>query len=471
MSHRVDQSDLPGGNCISTDAAAHDHAGDSSWLPVIACLGGLTTIAIALAFSLGNPRSIVAAPAPAGASASARPTFDFKNSIRPLFEKYCVECHSGTDPEAGLDVKVMLDGGVPAHRKTWEKAFALVRLENMPPADSEQPTKAERELLTRWMDDSLFFVDCKKPIDPGRVTVRRLNRSEYNNSIRDLMGIDFEPARDFPSDDVGYGFDNIGDVLTVPPLLIEKYLDASEQVVQRAIATPESLVVEKTIRGTEFINDKASDIGDGTRILVTNGELIVPVKVEFAGKYKATISAYADRAGDDPAKMELRQNGKVLKEFEVRRRSNSPGFTQEVELPAGESKLAVAFTNDFYDEEKKQDRNLYVQSLSLKGPIGADEELKKRECPGRPRDAGRQDVARSRGPSQSAVADAPLRVSQAGDGRRSQQVREVCVDGHEEGAIVRTRNAGGSAGRAGVTRLPVPRGERSRDGCVWAGRA
>ena len=334
--------------------------------------------ALLLAFSPGDRGLVAAAPAQSS-SASPRPTFDFKGRIRPLFEKYCVECHSGAAPDAGLDLKVMLDGGVPSHRKTWEKAFGLVRLENMPPADADQPTKAERELLVQWMDDSLFYVDCKKPIDPGRVTVRRLNRSEYNNAIRDLMGIDFEPARDFPNDDVGYGFDNIGDVLTVPPLLIEKYLDASEQVVARAITTPESMEVEKTIRGTEFENPKAADIGDGVRILVTNGELIVPVKVEVAGKYKATISAYADRAGDDPAKMELRQNGKTLKEFEIRgRRSEVKGYEYEVELPAGESKLGVAFTNDFYDEEKKQDRNLYVRSLSLKGPIGAQDEVRKR---------------------------------------------------------------------------------------------
>ncbi|OAI57515.1 hypothetical protein AYO47_08025, partial [Planctomyces sp. SCGC AG-212-M04] len=380
MSQRVDPIDLQGGNCISAGPDAHSFRAASPWLSVAACLAGLATLAIILTLSLGDSASIAATPAPAAASNAVRPTFDFKNSIRPLFQKYCVECHSGSAPEAGLDMKVMLDGGIPPHRKTWEKAFALVRLENMPPADADQPTKAERELLTRWMDDALFFVDCKKTIDPGRVTVRRLNRSEYNNAIRDLMGIDFEPARDFPLDDVGYGFDNIGDVLTVPPLLIEKYLDASEQVVQRAIATPESLVVEKTIRGTEFINPKAADVGDGLRILVSNGELIVPVKVDFAGKYTASITAAADKAGDEPAKMELRQNGKVLKEFEVKRRSPTPGFAFDVDLPAGESKLVVAFTNDFYDQEKKQDRNLYVQSLSLKGPLGADQELKKRNA-------------------------------------------------------------------------------------------
>ncbi len=69
---------------------------------------------------------------------------------------------------------------------------------------------------------------CVLTPDPGRVTLRRLNRVEYNNTIRDLFGVDFRPADDFPSDDVGYGFDNIGDVLSLPPLLMEKYLAAAE---------------------------------------------------------------------------------------------------------------------------------------------------------------------------------------------------------------------------------------------------
>src|SRR6185503_10649065 len=71
--------------------------------------------------------------------------------------------------------------------------------------------------------------------DPGRVTIRRLNRTEYNNTIRDLVGVDFQPAEDFPSDDIGHGFDNIGDVLTLSPVLMERYLAAAESVMQRAI--------------------------------------------------------------------------------------------------------------------------------------------------------------------------------------------------------------------------------------------
>ena len=102
----------------------------------------LAAASLVISLAGGNSEALVAAQAPA--KPAARTTFDFQRQVRPLFEKYCVDCHSGTDPEAGLDVKQMLDGGVPKHRKVWEKALALVKLDNMPPADSEQPTNTER---------------------------------------------------------------------------------------------------------------------------------------------------------------------------------------------------------------------------------------------------------------------------------------------------------------------------------------
>ena len=105
----------------------------------------------------------------------------------------------------------------------------------MPPEDRPQPSREEVGQLTRWIKSARQAEDCGRTFDPGRVTIRRLNRAEYNNTIRDLVGIDFHPADDFPSDDVGYGFDNIGDVLSMPPILLEKYLAAAETISEEAI--------------------------------------------------------------------------------------------------------------------------------------------------------------------------------------------------------------------------------------------
>ena len=110
-----------------------------------------------------------------------------------------------------------------------------VRSGDMPPDDEDkQPTLDERERIMKWIELVVFAIDPDHP-DPGRVTIRRLNRAEYNNTIRDLVGVDFQPADDFPADDSGYGFDNIGDVLSLPPVLFERYLAAAEKIMSTAI--------------------------------------------------------------------------------------------------------------------------------------------------------------------------------------------------------------------------------------------
>jgi hypothetical protein len=160
----------------------------------------------------------------------------FGDDIKPLIARYCSDCHGGERPKGGLNLARYADDlGVVKDRKFWGRVVEYVEAGEMPPEGKPQPTQAERARFTEAIEDVLGQVDCGRESDPGRVTIRRLNRAEYNNTIRDLVGIDFHPADDFPSDDVGYGFDNIGDVLTLPPLLFEKYLAAAEAIAEKAI--------------------------------------------------------------------------------------------------------------------------------------------------------------------------------------------------------------------------------------------
>src|SRR6266446_8379983 len=161
-----------------------------------------------------------------------RPVGDaaFQTQIKPLLSKYCFGCH-GEKKKGDLDLRVYTDeASVLRDRKTFAKVAKNLQAHEMPPEKKPQPTPEERELITAWIQSEIFKCDCDHP-DPGRVTIRRLNRAEYNNTIRDLVGVDFQPADDFPADDSGYGFDNIGDVLSLSPVLLEKYLAAAEKIV------------------------------------------------------------------------------------------------------------------------------------------------------------------------------------------------------------------------------------------------
>jgi hypothetical protein len=123
-----------------------------------------------------------------------------------------------------------------------------IHTREMPPAEHpDQPTAPEREAMAKWIDDAINKLDTSGPRLAGRVVWRRLNRVEYRNTVRDLLGVDFDP-RDFPSDDVGYGFDNIGDVLSIPPLLVEKYVAAAKKIADLAVAGPKKDALIFTVK-------------------------------------------------------------------------------------------------------------------------------------------------------------------------------------------------------------------------------
>ncbi len=158
----------------------------------------------------------------------------FQADVRPLLAQYCYGCH-GARKKGGLDLRVYSNtASVLQAREEFQKVLRNLRGHIMPPEHKPQPTPAQREMLAAWLQSELFYCDCAQP-DPGRVTLRRLNRTEYNNTIRDLLGVTWQPAEDFPADDVGYGFDNIGDVLSLPPVLLEKYLASAEKVLSAVI--------------------------------------------------------------------------------------------------------------------------------------------------------------------------------------------------------------------------------------------
>jgi hypothetical protein len=165
----------------------------------------------------------------------------------------------------------------------------------MPPAKKPHPSAEEQQKITHWIKSAVFRVDPQNP-DPGRVTLRRLNRAEYHNTIRDLMGVEYDTQGEFPPDDTGFGFDTIADVLTISPMLLEKYMMAAQKIVAQAL--PEKIDWAKIGKYTRFFPRKAPDQARERRLYARE------VLENFARKAfrrpvdAATVSRLTDLAED-----------------------------------------------------------------------------------------------------------------------------------------------------------------------------
>ena len=160
----------------------------------------------------------------------------FRKEAQPILVSYCYDCHGDGMAKGNVAFDELKTDDALLNHDLWLKVLKNVRANIMPPVKKSRPTAQERKRLEHWIKTSAFGIDPQNP-DPGRVTVRRLNRVEYRNTIRDLMGVDFKVELEFPPDDTGHGFDNIADVLTLPPMLLEKYLEAAKTIVAKAVPT------------------------------------------------------------------------------------------------------------------------------------------------------------------------------------------------------------------------------------------
>ncbi len=163
----------------------------------------------------------------------------YARSVQPVLEKYCYACHNEKLKTADLSLEALREAGIAAKQPgVWDRVRNKLAAGQMPPSGLPAPTHAESAAVTAWIEalNGKTEVSANLPDgSPGRVTARRLNRVEYTNTVRDLLGVHTSAADEFPVDDAGYGFDNIGDVLTISPLLMEKYIGAAKKISRLAV--------------------------------------------------------------------------------------------------------------------------------------------------------------------------------------------------------------------------------------------
>src|SRR5580765_2678307 len=267
------------------------------WRFPVCCARSILSLSSVLGFLVFsiNPGS-----ARAGESSAIN---DFRKTVQPILKEYCYDCHGDGANKGGIAFDELKSNDQILNHDLWVKVLKNTRAGLMPPLKKPHPAAEQQEAIEKWAKYEAFGIDAKDP-DPGRVTVRRLNRVEYKNTIRDLMGVDYDTEGEFPPDDTGYGFDTIADVLTLSPMLLEKYLDAARTIVGKAVPTSGGTPAEKIIQGRSF-KGAGTQTGDSGR-----GGLLLPYyekatasktfKADHAGHYELVLDVTAtERFVDD----------------------------------------------------------------------------------------------------------------------------------------------------------------------------
>ena len=305
----------------------------------------------------------------------------FEQAVQPVLKQTCAMCHNEKLASGGLDITAFLDqASVIEKREGWQRILSKVHTGEMPPKGVPRPSAERLQAFEAYVQDSFDRVDRAAKPDPGHVTARRLNRAEYANTVRDLLGVHFSADEEFPPDDSGYGFDNIGDVLTVSPVLLQKYLAAAEKIAARAIgADPlpkpglfnkKSKILRKDLDTVEFTD-----------------------RVEFDADYivSAEIAGHRGPQGK-PVTLVISVDGKPLKTVEVPSARTEvtrlAGSTQRVSEPVrvflteGPHLFRAQFINDdFFKDEKdirpashlNSNKNIFTETMQISGPFAPKE--------------------------------------------------------------------------------------------------
>lgn len=292
----------------------------------------------------------------------------FNDQLLPLLRTYCFDCHGESDGEGDVSLaKYRSADDLRKHREVWLRTLRQVQAGAMPPPDADPLDSATRKQLIQVIDSLANSVDCVQHPNPGRVTLRRLNRAEYRNTVQDLLGVDYQPAASFPGDDVGYGFDNIGDVLSLPPLLMEKYLTAAETIAGQAIVTPPPPRLYRfDERAVKAIGADKYSNRDGRLTMASHGTVSVRPEIPFVGTYKLILTAGGSQGGDQPVRVQVKLADKEIAVIDVPEEQGQD-YQLPLRLPPGTRELSFSFINDFYDPKNKIDRNLDLYHIHIEG--------------------------------------------------------------------------------------------------------
>ena len=333
-----------------------------------------------------KPKARRAAPAgPAEEAISPAVADAFKQNVGPLLTKTCSQCHNDRLASGGMNLLAFTDPkSFHSSRTAWETIVRQVRGGEMPPRGLPRPAQPEIDAFVKTVEDAFERIDKSLKPDPGRVTARRLNRSEYSNTIRDLLGMEFRADRTFPTDDSGEGFDNIADVLTISPLLMEKYLNAAERIATRALGLetlPKPVETPYSMRAA--VSGAPAVGGSGSIRRLGPSAIEVTHRFEFDGEYTLRVGLPGDRgAQGKPVKMNVWVDGKLATSRDIETKPSglvyfNPYSEEQFRLAISEGERTIRIgivddefiktlpERDYYSTRK----NKFPDSLTVVGPF------------------------------------------------------------------------------------------------------
>lgn len=296
------------------------------------------------------------------------------DEIEPILMDFCYDCH-GDGMDKG-DFAMDDYETVAKHLEdfdVWYETWKNVRSNLMPPADKPQLSDEDRAKVLAFIETSVFKIDRENP-DPGRVTIRRLNREEYRHTIKDLLRIDFDVDDILPPDDTGYGFDTIGDVLSISPLLMEKYLEAAEAVVERAVPTNGPEIVEWWLNKKEFRDVRSKDWSvdwmpfdharkmEGKPWINYDGDYEIRIDFRVRGSDGATSNTGTLKVGVDDKELASRKLGwDVSRTLSLRTKAKLKKERAQT--------LWVAVESGEPAQEGQQKLAVVVDAIRIRGPL------------------------------------------------------------------------------------------------------
>ncbi|MCB1224395.1 MAG: DUF1592 domain-containing protein [Verrucomicrobiales bacterium] len=310
---------------------------------------------------------------PAAARAASETEASFKKEIDPLLADYCYDCHAdgATKGDFSMDPAGSLEDYLK-DKEHWIRIWENVRAQMMPPAEKDQPSDADRVRLSDWIERQIFELDPDNP-DPGRVTIRRLNREEYRNTIYDLFGVRFDADDTLPPDDTGYGFDTIGDVLSISPMLMEKYLVAAREISAEAVRPHQPFIPTTTISADRIKAAPPSKRTAGYLPMNQTSEVSVKQLIRHPGEYRVTVEYEtwgSKEATSHSANLEVWVDGKKVGGDNLGWDNRKTiKYTAKATLSEGENVISLHCNEASPPEKGEQSLNIKVLNLHLQGPM------------------------------------------------------------------------------------------------------